>query len=233
MLKFLSFLAPTTFTPRTIVRAHTATSTTPMATFQPQLPALEPSQERIIILGAGIVGSALSYNLSTRLPSSQIITLDLSSYSSAGSTAIAPGLVGQLNTIHHLTAMAKESVEAYSKIPIGFQQVGGLEIANTKDGIAELAKRMELAKGNGLEAEMLSSSGISKVAPDFYVEDESSIGLFFAGDRTANPMAVVGYYQEQAKHQGVILVPAKVSAMSAVKEGTDYLDYRSRGFGNR
>lgn len=188
-----------------------------MASSPIQIPALEPNQQRIAILGAGIVGSALAYYLSTRLPSSQIILLDPSPNSSAGSTTIAPGLVGQLNIIPYLTAMAKEAVEAYSKIPDGFQKTGGLEIARTKEGIAELNRRMELAKGCGLEAEILTSLEVAQIAPDFHAEDESSIGLFFAGDGTANPPLIVAHYQEQVRARGVVIVAAKLSAISVGK----------------
>jgi sarcosine oxidase len=74
-------------------------------------------EDRIVILGGGIVGSSLAYFISHKKPSSShIILLDASLQSPQGSTAFAPGLVGQLNEIDHLTQMAKESVEEYSKI---------------------------------------------------------------------------------------------------------------------
>ena len=73
-------------------------------------------EDRIVIVGGGIVGSSLAYFLSHRSPYSHVILLDASLSSPQGSTAFAPGLVGQLNEIDHLTQMAKESVEEYSKI---------------------------------------------------------------------------------------------------------------------
>jgi glycine/D-amino acid oxidase-like deaminating enzyme len=173
-----------------------------------------PTHQRITILGAGIVGSALAFNLSTDLTSSQIILLDASPSSTNGSTALAPGLVGQLNTIPHLTAMAKETVAAYSKIPGGFQKVGGLEIARTKKGVEELQRREELAKGFGLEAEILGSGDVASLAPDFQKEDGEMVGLLFMGDGTADPRVIVRHYQEQAKERGVMIVAAKTSAIS-------------------
>ena len=71
---------------------------------------------RIIIIGGGIVGSCLAYSLSQKA-SAQVILLDDSLSDPQGSTAFAPGFVGQLNTVGHLTQMAKETVEEYSKIP--------------------------------------------------------------------------------------------------------------------
>ena len=78
----------------------------------------DPTSDRTIIIGGGIVGSALAYFLSSnRNPVSQIILLDASLSDPQGSTAFAPGFVGQLNTIKPLTEMAKESVAHYMKIP--------------------------------------------------------------------------------------------------------------------
>jgi glycine/D-amino acid oxidase-like deaminating enzyme len=183
------------------------------------LPTPSSNQTRITILGAGIVGSALAFYLSARSPASQIILLDPSPASHAGSTAIAPGLVGQLNTIPHLTAIAKESVEAYLKVPRAFQKVGGLEIASSKEGIQELKKRREVAMESGLEAEILSSKEVSELAPDFHAEDEESIGLYFAGDGTADPPLIVRHYQDQVKAHGASIVATKVSAIVVGKDG--------------
>jgi glycine/D-amino acid oxidase-like deaminating enzyme len=74
-------------------------------------------EDRIVIVGGGIVGSSLAYFLSHKCPGSHIILLDASLSSPRGSSAFAPGLVGQLNEIDYLTQMAKESVKEYSEIP--------------------------------------------------------------------------------------------------------------------
>lgn len=73
--------------------------------------------DRIIVVGGGIVGSALAYYLSQSAESTQIVLIDASQSNPQGSTAFAPGFVGQLNSINHLTQVAKESVKAYQKIP--------------------------------------------------------------------------------------------------------------------
>lgn len=77
----------------------------------------QPPNDRTIIIGGGIVGSALAYHLSRDWASCQVVLLDPSLSHPQGSTAFAPGFVGQLNSIGHLTKVAKESVAAYSKIP--------------------------------------------------------------------------------------------------------------------
>ncbi|XMA20730.1 hypothetical protein WAI453_013521 [Rhynchosporium graminicola] len=85
---------------------------------------------KTVIIGGGIVGSAIEYYLSRDASPKQI-----------------------LNSIEHLTNTAKDRVEAYSKIPGAFQRVGGLEIASTEAGIAQLHNRRGLAHASGLSGQ--------------------------------------------------------------------------------
>jgi glycine/D-amino acid oxidase-like deaminating enzyme len=192
----------------------------------------DQTEDRVIIIGGGIVGSSLAYYLSKRNCDSQIILLDSSLDDPHNSTAFAPGLVGQLNTITHLTEMAKETVSEYSKITGvfsilinlnltytntitgGFQQVGGLEIASTEAGIAQLHSRHSLARTAGLPSQILNSVEASQLAPDFAINDEGSKGLFFPLDGTADSKLISKYYLSEAKSQGVILLSLKVTSIS-------------------
>ncbi|KAG4431964.1 hypothetical protein IFR05_012560 [Cadophora sp. M221] len=175
----------------------------------------QSSMNRTVIIGGGIVGSALAYYLSQNGSSSQIILIDASHSNPQGSTAFAPGFVGQLNSINHLTKAAKESVEAYSKIPGAFQRVGGLEIASTEAGIAELHHRRDLARAAGLPAEIISSEETSKLAPYFHAQDGQSQALFFSSDGSANAPAIAQYYQAEAKAKNATVVGAKVSSLTS------------------
>ncbi|KAH7400424.1 N,N-dimethylglycine oxidase [Cadophora sp. MPI-SDFR-AT-0126] len=170
---------------------------------------------RTVIIGGGIVGSALAYYLSQNANELQIVLIDASQSNPQGSTAYAPGLVGQLNSIGHLTQVAKESVKAYIKIPDAFDPVGGLEIASTEAGIVELHHRRELAHAAGLPAKIISSEEASKIAPHFHGQDSQSQALFFSSDGTANAPEIAQYYQVEAKSNGVMVLEAKVSSIAS------------------
>ncbi|KAH7364854.1 N,N-dimethylglycine oxidase [Rhexocercosporidium sp. MPI-PUGE-AT-0058] len=178
----------------------------------------QPASDRTVIIGGGIVGSALAYYLSRDSLSSHIILIDASQSNPQGSTAFAPGFVGQLNSIDHLTKLAKESVGAYSNITGAFQPVGGLEIASTKAGIAELHHRRELAHAAGLSADIISSDEASKLAPHFHAQDSLSQALFFRSDGIAHPSTIVQYYQAEAKAQGAVIFEGKVSYIASQDE---------------
>ncbi|KAG9697619.1 hypothetical protein KCU95_g1275, partial [Aureobasidium melanogenum] len=63
-------------------------------------------QDLTIIIGAGIVGSSLACFLSESTPQINILVLDRSLSTIAGSTGYAPGFIGQYNEKSSLTKLA-------------------------------------------------------------------------------------------------------------------------------
>jgi glycine/D-amino acid oxidase-like deaminating enzyme len=180
-----------------------------------ELQEAEP-QHRIVIIGAGIVGSALAAYIS-EFSKSQIV-LDISLDSLQGSTGHAPGFVGQLNELAPLTQLAKQSVLEYRKIPDGFNTVGGLEIVSTPEGTASIERRYQLAQEQFLPAKILASTEIVKLAPQWHQEDplRPSKGLYFPSDGTANPSTIIDFYRQTATTQGVVFLEA--AAHSLIQE---------------
>jgi glycine/D-amino acid oxidase-like deaminating enzyme len=171
------------------------------------------SQERIIIVGAGIVGSFIAKLLSEK-SASQITVIDKSLNPLLGSTGHAPGFVGQLNVHPTLTSLARSSVASYLQIPGGFDQVGGLEIASTVEGIETLEDRLNLAKNAGLPAEIISSQEAERLAPRFHSVDERSKALYFPSDGTANAGEIVSFCQAEARSRGAIFMEASVESIN-------------------
>ncbi|KAE8150701.1 N,N-dimethylglycine oxidase [Aspergillus avenaceus] len=162
----------------------------------------------IAIIGGGIVGSALSYFISQSTQNDKkVVLIDRSLSTLKGSTGHAPGFVGQFNESEVLTRLAIETVKEYTKVPGGFDVVGGLEIATSCDGVDRLRSRCEMAKRAGLAAELISSEHAVSMAPDL-VKDDNQIALYFSGDGAANAIRITSFYQEQAQSQGVKLVEA-------------------------
>ncbi|KAF7596720.1 hypothetical protein BBP40_000148 [Aspergillus hancockii] len=165
----------------------------------------------IAIIGAGIVGSALAYFLShSNKNDKKVVLIDRSFSELKGSTGHAPGFVGQFNESEVLTRLAIETVKEYTKIPGGFDVVGGLEIATSCEGVDRLRSRCEMAKKAGLAAELISSEQAVHLAPDL-VKDDNQIALHFPGDGSANAIRITTFYQEQAKAKGVNLIEANVT----------------------
>jgi glycine/D-amino acid oxidase-like deaminating enzyme len=199
------------------------------------VPLSEPlPQNRILIIGAGIVGSALAYHLSlsssphstttTSTYPSNITLLDSSFPSRTNSTSHAPGFVGQYNQSPTLTTLAKASVSEYLSIPGGFDLCGGLEVSGTASGVERLRTRCTAAKEMGLEAEMLSQDEVLDLAGDgagaegdrekgLVKTEDVLAGLYFPGDGAADAKVITRFYLQKVRENGVVFIEGKVTGL--------------------
>ncbi|KAL5045471.1 hypothetical protein BDW71DRAFT_183823 [Aspergillus fruticulosus] len=164
----------------------------------------------IVIVGAGIVGSALAYFLSSLDNGKKVTVIDRDLSRLNGSTGYAPGFVGQFNESEVLTRLAIDSVGEYLKVPGGFDQVGGLEVATSTAGVKNLRWRHERARERGLKAELISAQKAAEMAQDLVKGDNVS-ALYFPADGTANPAIITGYFQSEARARGVEFLEGDVT----------------------
>ena len=110
---------------------------------------------RVVIIGAGIVGTALADELVARGWTDVTVLEQGPLYAAGGSSSHAPGLVFQTNPSKTMTEFAKYTVEKYSGLTLDggwcFRQVGGLEVATTEARLADLRRRHGYAQSWGLE----------------------------------------------------------------------------------
>ena len=170
----------------------------------------EDPSNRILVIGAGIVGSCLASLLSSTT-SHSILLVDRKVQALPGSTGLAPGFVGQYNDIPVLTELARRSVRRYATIEGAFANLGGLELAETEVGEANLQRRCEAANQVGLTAELLSKADAVKLAPELINPDKVRAGLFFPLDGTADPKRIAASQQDTARDNGAQLVDASVT----------------------
>ncbi|GMK59957.1 hypothetical protein CspeluHIS016_0901740 [Cutaneotrichosporon spelunceum] len=166
----------------------------------------------IAIVGAGIVGTALAAQLASH---ARVLVLDRRGQ--AGSTALAPGYVGQLNTLAPLTELAQRSVAAYRAISGAFDDVGGLEVATSPAELDAMEVRAALARSRGLPAEVVSGARARELAPAFVEGVEG--GLHFPSDGTADARVITAAYRAAALAAGAVFVDADVSAIEEGVEG--------------
>ncbi|KAM0754916.1 FAD dependent oxidoreductase [Meredithblackwellia eburnea MCA 4105] len=179
-----------------------------------------PHPNRLVVIGAGIVGSALAKHL-VKLsgPSAEVVVLDRSLTTLLGSTGHAPGFVGQLNEVPTLTELAKRTVKAYLDIPDGFNQVGGLEVAETDAGTELLKARHGIAQKTGLPATLLTAEEAASCAPPFVQASKIKSGLLHRQDGTANASTITMYYRQVAQEGGAIFVEGDCLGINHNEEG--------------
>lgn len=130
-------------------------------------PSSLPDRARVVVAGAGIAGASIAYHLA-ELGESEVVVLERGDQI-GGTTSHAPGLVGQLRSSVSLTRMLEYSVSLYRRLEVngvpGFDQVGSLRLASSRERLVELQRQAAFAIGVGLEAQLLTPAETAGLLP--------------------------------------------------------------------
>ncbi len=144
------------------------------------------NQARVVVIGSGIAGSSIAYHL-TQLGWRDIVVLEQGPLIS-GTTSHAPGLVGQLRSSVSLTKMLMYSVSLYRQLSVdnkpGFDEVGSLRVASSKERMEELKRQVGFARGVGLEAALISPQECQELFPLMSLEGVAG-ALYLPSDGSA------------------------------------------------
>ncbi|MEV0900830.1 FAD-dependent oxidoreductase [Actinoplanes sp. NPDC049802] len=124
---------------------------------------------RVVIIGAGVVGSALADELTERGWTDVTVVDQGPLFTPGGSSSHAPGLVFQTNPSKTMTELAAFTVGKLSGLTLDgrwcFRQVGGLEVATTEARLHDLERRHGLATSWGVESALLDPAECAAVHP--------------------------------------------------------------------
>ncbi|MEU4158307.1 FAD-dependent oxidoreductase [Actinoplanes sp. NPDC026670] len=124
---------------------------------------------RVVIIGAGVVGSALADELTERGWTDVTVVDQGPLFTPGGSSSHAPGLVFQTNPSKTMTELAAYTVAKLSALTLDgqwcFRQVGGLEVATTEARWHDLKRKHGLATSWGVEGALLSPAECAALHP--------------------------------------------------------------------
>ena len=138
------------------------------------------AQPKVVIIGAGIVGCALSDELTARGWTDVTVLEQGPLFATGGSTSHAPGLVFQTNGSKTMTEFARYTVEKYSALTLAgqwcFHQVGGLEVATSPERLAEIQRRHGWLSSWGVDSRLLTPEESAALHP--LLDSERILGGF-------------------------------------------------------
>ncbi|KAJ5640906.1 hypothetical protein N7528_000531 [Penicillium herquei] len=141
---------------------------------------MNPTQ-RVVIIGAGIVGTNVADELLLRGWTDITVVEQGPLHMPGGSTSHAPGLVFQTSPSKTMTKLASYTVEKLLSIEKDgqscFNQVGGLEIATTPARVEELKRRHGFASSWGIESRLLNTQECLELYP--HLDREVVLGGFY------------------------------------------------------
>lgn len=168
------------------------------------MPNLKDSQ--IVIIGGGIAGCSIACYLA-KLGRKDVLLLDKGELTS-GSTWHAAGLLTHFHTSPALMRMRKHSISLYRDLQneaghhIGWNEVGSLRVASSRDQFKFLQRQVSMAKAIGLNVEIISPAEAMRVFP--YMTDKELYGaIYLPNDGHVDPNGVTMEIARRAKEMGV------------------------------
>ena len=164
------------------------------------------SGQRVVIIGAGIVGTNVADELVSRGWTNITVVEQGPLSLPGGSTSHAPGLVFQTNPSKTMSLLARYTVDKLVSLEKDgqncFKQVGGLEIATTPARLEELKRKSGWAASWGIETYLLSGEKCMELYP-LLNRDTVLGGLHIPSDGLALAARCVQLLIERTRNAGV------------------------------
>ncbi|KAK1998382.1 FAD dependent oxidoreductase [Colletotrichum falcatum] len=174
--------------------------------------------QRVVIIGAGIVGTNIADELVSRGWSDITVVEQGPLSMPGGSTSHAPGLVFQTTPSKTMSSFAKYTVQKLLSMGC-FNQVGGLEVAETPARLEDLKRRHGYASSWGIEAHLLTADECKALYP-LLSTDVVLGGLHIPTDGLALAADAVRLLVERTRAAGVrYLEHTTVTGIARTRQG--------------
>lgn len=162
----------------------------------------------IVIIGGGIIGTAIAYNLAKK-GVKNIVLLEKGFLASGSTGRCGAGIRSQWGTRMNCI-LARESIKFFENIneELGyerdceFKQGGYLLLAATEKEVNQFRKNVELQNSLGIPSRLITNEEAKEIVP--YLNTDGIIsGAFCQKDGHANPFHVVQAFANAARRLGV------------------------------
>jgi len=160
-----------------------------------------------IVIGAGVMGASIAYNLSQR--GLKVLILERQSIA-VGATGASSGLVRMHYDIEVDSALAWESFHFFKNWrdriggECGFTRTGFLQIV-TPDKNEQLRGNVEMQKRLGILTEVINAADVKKLAPMFKTDD-FELAAYEPESGYADPTSATNSFITNAKACGTVLL---------------------------
>lgn len=180
----------------------------------------------IIIIGGGVIGSSIAYNLLNDGFEGEITIFEKDHLYEYSSTPRSAGGIRQLFTTAINIKISRYSLHKYLTFPedmtvngekaeIDFRQHGYLFLASTKNNTS-LIKQAKLQQSLGVPSQILSKNELLNIIPELNIDDLHG-GLYCHEDGYLDPYSVMQGYARKAKSLGANYVYEEVKTITTNK----------------
>jgi len=167
---------------------------------------MQGQKNRIVIVGGGVIGLSIAYHLA-HLGLKEVLLLERHQLTS-GSSWHAAGIVGPLRASMNLTLLAKYAIDLFCRLEretgqaTGYQQTGGLWLAQRQARLTELKRIKAMGDRSNLDCRMLDPAEIREKMPMLNIDGLVG-GLWVEQDGQVNPVDLCMAYARAARTMGV------------------------------
>ncbi len=134
-----------------------------------------PTQAKVVVIGAGIVGNCLVGHLS-RLGWTDMVLIDKGPLPNpGGSTGHASNFIFPVDHNKEMALLTLASQAQYEAMGVN-STCGGIEVARNPERLEEFKRRMTSAKAWGIDAELLTPAQIKELVP--FIDETIILGGF-------------------------------------------------------
>ena len=178
-----------------------------------------PTQARVVIIGAGIVGNSLAWHLAER-GWRDIVLLDKGILPNpGGSTGHASNFIFLTDHSKEMTAFTLDSARQYRELGV-YTETGGIEVARTPERMEELKRRMASSAAWGIEgARLLTPAEVKAMVP--FIDETVILGAFYTpGVGIVDSLQAGTLMRQKAQDLGALTVASGVEVTGIdVEEG--------------
>ncbi len=163
----------------------------------------------VVIIGGGIVGSSIAFNLLQDGFKGRVLVVERDPSYQFASSALAMGGVRQQFMSSVNIRMVQYSVSVFEQFPdCQFRQRGYLFLANEANW-KKLQRRFEIQKSLGAECTQLTVADIRKLVPELRCDDLVG-GLLGPKDGYVDPRAALRLFRKKAEELGATYISDEV-----------------------
>ena len=167
---------------------------------------------KIIIIGGGVVGSSIAFNLLQDGYDGNVVVMERDSSYQFASSALAFGGVRQQFMSALNIKMVQYSLKAVESFPeCQFRERGYLFLGNESNW-ASLQRRYQIQKSFGAECELLTVADIRRLVPELRCDDLVG-ALFGPKDGYVDPRATLRAFRSRAEQLGARYVSGEIQEM--------------------
>jgi len=160
----------------------------------------------VVVIGGGITGCALAYELSKR--DTKVAVVERYSLASGATGRCGAGIRQQWSARENVT-LAMQSVRIFEQLgdelgaSIGFRQGGYLIAVNEEEDMQQVQQNVDMQRSLGLDVAILDPDAITDVVPILDVKGMRAIGATFCPtDGHADPFKTTYAYADAARQAG-------------------------------